>query len=181
MTTEHVEIMAMVVGHLKSLRAVKAYQGAHIYLFIEANMSWLSADFVAGYTRQHDDNLSVVSADASKHHRPGVWTGPTEKENYTAALISLLQDNRLYFAKNTTSERLAEHQLDLKRQLTVFRKEIKAPVDQVFGRFTVAFSGKAPGKKDDLVLALQICLYWMGRQRGNTDFLAYAKSRHWRV
>jgi hypothetical protein len=179
-STKHDEIVRVLTTHVRSLRQKKSYADAWIYVYIEANMSWLSADLVAGIL-QTFHKVKVVSMDASKHQRYGVWTGNNEKENYAATIQKLLRDHTLFFAKDLIGENLVRDLESLYRQLRVFRKETRAPADAAFGKWVTVWTGKSPNQKDDLCMALQIWGYWMNVKRSEQDFVEWAQQHSVRI
>ncbi len=172
--TEHEVIKKMILDHIAAIRAQTMYRNALIYLYIEANMSWITADYVAGLTRR-DGNIVVASHDSSKYQRYGVVTGAAEKENYAATLIRLLMDNLLYLAERIIGAQVKEDVANLLNQFGLFRREVRAPVDVAHGKWIFSWTGKSPGKKDDLILALMICIYWMERQLQTDEHREWAR------
>lgn len=171
--------MKMLTDHIEAIQRHNKYQYAQIFVYIEANMSYLSADAVR-------DRLSVyprvtcVREDANvKLDRVGVWTGKYEKENYAYNLQRLLQDNQLFFAIDLIGRHPAMDVAALFDQLAVFRREVKERPDLVFTKLHAEWTGKSHGRKDDLALALQICLYWLMRQRCKPEFRDIAKEYGW--
>lgn len=168
----------MLTAHIQNLRNVPQFAEAFIFVYIEANMSWLSADMVARILMQFD-RVVVAQKDPSPQNRFGVWTGPSEKENYASGLQRVLVDDLLCFADVMIGANQEKDVKELMDQLAVYRKEIKAPTDLMHGSHKIAYGAKSHGRKDDLALALQICLYWMSLTRIDPEFLQLAAQHGW--
>lgn len=171
----------MLKAHITALRDTPQYADAFIYVYIEANMSWISVDMIADVLLGHDtkQRTVVVQQDPGKNERFGVWTGPAEKENYAAGLQRVLVDNLLFFAENMVGGHQARDKQNLMQQLSVYRKEVKAPTEPIHGKYKTSFGGKSQGQKDDLAMALQICLHWMCKTRTSSNFLSEARKHGW--
>lgn len=156
---DHATVTQFIKTHITNLRKVPIYQQAIIYVYIEGNLNWLSADEVGGIIRNHDDKVELISRDPTNAGRIGVYTGETEKKNYADILLNVLQKNQLVFADCLTGQNIQRDCMMLEKQMRMFREEIHTPADLAFGKFKYTYSGKTPTEKDDLILTSQIALF----------------------
>lgn len=164
----------MVRGHIRALKDHPVYGQAKLVVFIEANMSYISADWIADKIRLETSNLIIESRDPSSRNRIGVWTANFEKEAYAWTLRSIVENDNLYFASQMIGEKLDKDIVELESQFRQFRMERREPADPGFDKFRYAYTGKTTGgTKDDLLLALMIATYWDKRKREETDFIEF--------
>ena len=172
----------MVRGHIRALKQHKIYGQAMLVIFIEANMSYISADWIADCIRQETANIWVESRDPTSRNRVGVWTLNFEKEAYAWTLRSILENDNLYFADQMIGEHLQKDKDQLESQFRQFRMERREPADPGFDKFCYAYTGKTSGgSKDDLLLGLMIATYWDKRKREEADFIEMCQSRGFRL
>lgn len=144
--------------HLENLRKETIYKESIIYVYIEGNLNWLSANEVGGIIRNHDDKVEIVSRDPTNAGRIGVYTGEVEKQNYAEILLEVLEKNQLVWADRLTGQNIKRDCAMLDRQLRMFRHIIEAPTNLSFGKTKSTYTGKSSTEKDDLVLTTQINL-----------------------
>jgi hypothetical protein len=169
---EHHDVKEMVLSHMAALD--RLYPRATKWVFIEANMSYIGADQVAGWCLKFE-KVVIESKDPSPRQRVGVWTGPAEKESYAWTLRDIVSDRSLFFASRLIGRNVDRDVGTLVEQLRAFRMERLEPSDPAFGKFKYAYTAKTPGgTKDDLVLALMIATHWGRRKRGQLETLAWA-------
>lgn len=173
----------MLLRHVQGLRDHPALGRAVIVLIIEANMSYIGADQVARLLQRTELRpIYVVSRDPSHKARPGVWTGENEKQLYALELERVLANNslrRLQTLVHRDPAHANQKWEQLVRQIGMFRRTVQNPLDEVFQKFRVAFSGKGGGNADDLVLALQMALHWGSDVRRDPQFRAAAETQGW--
>lgn len=171
----------MVKTHLAKLQQHERYRKAHKLIFIEANMSYIGADQVAGWCREFEPVI-IESRDPSPRGRVGVWTGPYEKESYAWKLRDQMEDDTVYFASDLVGEHVKRDKATFIAQLQKFRMERQEPKDLTFGKFKYAYTGKTGnGEKDDLAMAYMIANYWGGRKREDMQFRMWAKHQGYRL
>ncbi len=168
----------MIDAHFQMLYDTPRYKDAWAFVAAEANMSYLDVDMIENILKKFP-RVIMLRQDSSKLNRAGVWTGPHEKENYAAGLQRTLVNNMLYFAEDMVGGHLERDKNELLKQLSLYRKEVKAPPEPMHGTYKVTYGGKSHGCKDDLAMSLQICLYWMLRTRISQDFRDRAKKMGW--
>jgi len=72
---------------------------------------------------------------------------------------TMLRERRVHIAKNLVSREVKQNLMRLREQMGIYSYQHKNPSD-TFGKLQVALSGKVGGAKDDLVICLQLGLYW---------------------
>jgi len=71
----------------------------------------------------------------------------------------MLRDQRISVATPLASEDSEGNMRRLRDQMTIYSMQFKA-AQNVFGRQRVALSGKVGGMKDDVVICLQLAVYY---------------------
>lgn len=185
-SVQSADVHLMMLRHVQAIRDHPMTARALIVLIVEANMSYLGADHVVGLLGRADlQPMHVVSRDASKKGRPGVWTGENEKMLYAAELERVLAAGALRRANpllgQPKSAVAAAKWEKLVTQIGMFRRTVRNPHDEVFQNFKIAFSGKGGGNADDLCMALQMALYWGGEVRRDPSFQNAAQENGWQM
>lgn len=164
------------------------FSEAVLVVIAEANMSYVAADRIRGLLSHPGMRpLFMVSRDPTKKNRPGVWTGEVEKVLYSNTLERVLANRGLTRAHTLVSPATADpnradaHWEFLLKQMNTFRRIVHQPLDEALSKFRVAYTGKGGGAKDDLVLALQMALYWGDDVRRDATFVAAAEEAHWNL
>jgi hypothetical protein len=114
---------------------------------------------------------------------PGVITGEREKVLYIDTLVDFMRRNCFHWAEEAyfVSEKPAEMREQLCRQMMRYRRERKEPREDGWQDTKTRIFGKAHGHKDDLMLALQIALYWFVVKTGDPRFRALCERNGWVV
>lgn len=164
---------------MEKLRAVPAYQTAMIYVYIEANLSFVTANRIKAIVNKPCFYpIQVQSFDPSTEERAGVWTGEVEKQLYTIELQRALADGALYYASNfVTQGDVKEVKSEVKEQLENFRREVTL----VNGKMKVVYTGKTGTRKDDLCLVVQMLLHWSRENRLSDEYAQAATANGWRL
>ena len=119
---------------------------------------------VSGVTFYYDD----------QGRRTGVLTTDKVKLGAMTLLNLLLRERRVHILPHSQfiSEEPKQQHKRLRDQLGVYSMQFKIP-DTVFQRGRYALSGKVGGMKDDVVICLQLGIYWTetGRLGGKQDVL----------
>lgn len=107
----------------------------------------------------------------------GVWTGAPQKEDYAKTMLELFAHNQLRFAveSNAISSNWKEHTMKFLDQANKFRMIER--FDQNSGDRKVAWSGKAHGQADDVILSAQITLSNHKKQRMDSDFINMCREK----
>lgn len=181
MTAGDSTICAMIKDHCVQLRSKPAFRRALFVFFLEANMSYVATNRLNAMLDVPAIQPVHVERDRKNPARFGIWTGQAEKEAYVDRMVDALVDNSLCFAKNMVGQNLAKDRGDLLKQMSKFRREVKPPSDFMFGTAKVAYSGKSSSQKDDLILAVQIALFWGHNKRIDSRFVDFCSSKGWSV
>lgn len=181
--SEHLDVERMILQHMTGLSQHPKYGKGYKLVFIEANMSYIGADQVAGWCRRVPFQPVIIeSRDPSPRGRVGVWTGPYEKEAYAWTLRDVVESDSLYFAADMIGSNIERDKQTLISQLRQFRMERLDPLDTAFGKYKYAYTGKTGGgEKDDLALSLMIATYWGRRKREDQQFCLWAKQMGFRL
>lgn len=128
--------------------------------------------------------VTVVSYDETNKGRVGIWMRDEVKEMMCMTLQRSLADGQLVFAKEFITLKTAgqkDIQAAFKDQLAKFREELLLPNDTTTGITKKKFTGKsASGNKDDVLICVQIALYFSGKKRLETAFRELANEAGWR-
>ena len=122
---------------------------------------------------------SIEFACHDKKGRVGTWTTHEKKIAFALELAKTVPT--MTFAQDFITEQESEQSIinDLIEQIRNFRKEIIAPrgdgVAQLFNKVIV--TGKGPGHKDDLVMALCIAIFHAFLDRYDYRFQARMRER----
>lgn len=178
----------MIQRNAVTLRDHPKFAQAVLVVIVECNMGYTIADRIRGMLSRPDMRpILIVSRDPGKKNRAGIWTGETEKVLYASTLERVLANNALARAEafvapsSADPQRAERHWDELLKQLATFRRIVHQPTDEAFQKFRVTLTGKGGGAKDDLVLALQMALYWGDDVRRDPVFLTMAEQSHWHL
>jgi hypothetical protein len=169
--------------HMQGLRANPKYTNAMVFLYIEANMSWLTTDDYSLELQKAYWPMTIVTEDPKKApegawKRPGVLTTKNEKELYVSHIQNLLSMDNLRIAKDLYSETPSEIVQKLYTQLDNFRREIIVPKDPN-GVYKTVLGGKSIDCKDDIVFAVGIGTSFALKQRLSQNYLALKRANNW--
>ena len=173
-------IVAMLQNHVLALRKIHEYRDAIIFLYIESNMSFLSADGVCEMFISDAERFGPmipVSDRKQDDGRYGVWSGQFEKEAYAIGLMYAMSDGTIDYAEHIACSNLIPTKALLEDQMRALRRETKQATDSAYNPVKVVFTGKSHNTRDDLVMALQIALHNMRKQIRSDKFLHWAKSQ----
>jgi len=169
----------MIDRHYKSLHDHPRYGRCHVRVFVEANMSFIDSDRIANQLRDPKfGSVEVVKFDPNKKNRYGIWTNGDSKNVYCSE-IQRAAGTLLIADEFVAHPREREGNIEeLWKQLKEFRLEVKTTGDKI----SVERTGKGPGMKDDIFMALGIALCyayrsldeWAFRQRMEERGLAAA-------
>jgi hypothetical protein len=172
----------MVRNFMRSLCEHPQYRAAVKWVFIEANMSFIGADEISEECLAFGDRIMVESRDPTTRGRPGVWTGPHEKEAYAWLMRDAIAARTVVFAEQMVGSDLHTHRNALLDQLKNFRMERRDPDDAAFGKSKYTYTSKtSAGDKDDLVLAAQIGHYWGKLKREDETTKEWARALGYRL
>jgi hypothetical protein len=179
-SNKHNAIVQMLKNHVISIRRIPEYKDAIIFLYVESNMSFISADQVCEMFISDVDTFGPVlpvSDRPDSDGRWGVWSGEFEKESYAIGLSYTMSDGNIHYAEHMACTKLLETKAILEGQLKNLRRETKQAADPVFQKLKYVYTGKGTNARDDLCMALQIALHNMRKQRRSPKFLRWANER----
>ena len=93
--------------------------------------------------------------------RTGVLTTDKVKLAAMTLLNLMLRERRVHILPDAqlVSSTPAAHRKKLRDQMEIYSMQFKVP-DTVFQRGRYALSGKVGGMKDDIIICLQLAIYW---------------------
>lgn len=162
----------MIEAHYLALRESATYAHSRVHVYIEANMSFITADEIVKRLQMNPKLLHFLEFaryDPGKSDRYGVWTSPHSKKAYAVGMQRFIPT--LTFARELLSGAGEAEKLRTKlvEQFKNFREEID-PVQRGTSLFaTVRYTGKSAGKCDDMVLSTQIAAFNMIRDVYDND------------
>lgn len=180
---KHNDIMYMLDEHFRRIRKFPQYKDAIFYVYVEANMSFISVDGLNNHFQDHRrefGDVKTVSLDPKNLGRYGVWTGEKEKEAYALNLRKILSDGKLSYADNFISvvrqEQAAKDLLE--EQMRQLRKQaLESKLEPGFDKVKYTYTGKSHGVRDDACMALQIVAYNCVQMRQNPAFVLECAAR----
>lgn len=166
------DINDFITNYFTCMRRDPRYSDCHMRVFIEANMSFTTAQGVHDLLKSSAlfGNVDVVRFDPKGKDRPGVWTSKDAKHAYCLEIGAHIEHT--YFTQQTCSSNAPAVLAEFYKQLGFFHEELLEPAG---GAETALFrksvlTGKGQGKKDDLFMAFGICIYHLLRSQSNVEF-----------
>ena len=96
--------------------------------------------------------------------RYGILTTEEVKYAMLTLFSNILRDQRLAFMNPLFSEDSDGNRRRIKEQMQVYSFQFKQAVN-CFGKQRVALCGKVGGMKDDVIIALQLAVYFSSQER----------------
>ena len=133
------------------------FEESSILIFVERNLGF-EAEHIHRALR---DEPGVNFFRDEQAHRTGILTTDVVKYGAMTLTNVILREQRLFIlpAETLIARDPHEARRRLREQLEIYSFQFKAP-DNVFQKERVALSGKVGGFKDDIILALQLGLYF---------------------
>ena len=174
------------INHILKLREHQVYATAVIFLGIEVNQGgWVYAerfaklfqpDFNDSSQMYHHKRLTggkslgrivIYNKDPHNGGNPGVWTGVEQKVGGAELLLESLRRGNLRFAREFVTQHQSPDSVKDKilKQMAKFRKQPKALKDPAFQKPGWVLTGKSGKDKDDIVVCIQMNMYWKHRNR----------------
>lgn len=156
------DVKNLVLRHLLALRQHPLYKYAQLRVFVENNLSRTVADIVRETVLQRSSgigNAVVPSFDKRAGGGVGCPTFNEQKIAYTQLLHDVLSRGLLRFSAKRVGKEYDRHRETLFAQMASWSRIEKPPTNPL-ARGGVTFGGKDSGKKDDVLLALMISLYY---------------------
>lgn len=149
----------MIDQHFLALQETGSrYRGIPNRTYIEANMSFIDTDRIAKRIHANPRFGKVEVVKFHTDNRFGVWTSKDKKDKYVWDLRRTIPHTQ-YAEDYMSLNEKDGHKPELIKQLKQFRREVGVPKNGEAGKqlhYTVSYTGKSPGKKDDFVMALGI-------------------------
>lgn len=182
--TEDNECVDMIHKHFDRLESIPEYKNAHVFVYIESNMSYITADRYQQVIRDRgvgpgNFTIEFVNRDSSKLNRAGLRTDRVLKQAMVDELKRDLSNGCVHFARDFVSmdkDRILEQ---LAAQLRVFRKHIIHRSEESTADVSVRYSGKGSGMQDDLAFVLMMVIYYGHLMRMSERYMAMAEYKGW--
>jgi len=161
--TDDNEVMEMLMSHFDRLEKIPEYQNAYVFVYIESNMSYISADrFQRGLKNRGHGSLTLefVDRDPQGKGRAGVRTEDNVKEAMVLDLKRDLSNGAIQLARSFVSADENNILNKLQRQLKQFRKVPRGTHDPANGKISFRFTGKMSGQPDDIAFCLMMTNYY---------------------
>ena len=148
---------ALVRTHIADLRRIPEFETSTILIFVERNLGF-EAEHIHRALR---DEPRVAFYRDEQAGRTGILTTDVVKYGAMTLTNVILREGRLCILPfdQLVARDAQEARRRLREQLEIYSLQYKSP-ENVFQRGKVALSGKVGGFKDDLVICLQLGLYW---------------------
>ena len=146
---------ALLTKHIETLREQEMLRYSKIIVMVERNLG-----FEAEHHERHFNGMPNVHFRVDHQaQRFGVLTTEEVKYGMCTLLNTMLREQRVCVNSPIVSERADENLRRLREQLYVYSLQFKSAVN-VFGKQRQALSGKVGGMKDDVVICLQLGIYF---------------------
>lgn len=162
----------MIDKHFRDIRAHPLYAKSYIRVMVESNLSYIDAARVKNQLSHPSyAPVDVMRESKAGSQRYGISTTKDTKEGYAMELQRNISTMKV--AERPIGTKFYESFGELLLQLSSFRREVVVPVDENGTQlnYKVALTGKSPGRKDDLVMALGIALYFGIRSMNDVLFM----------
>lgn len=145
----------MVRTHIRELRQIPDFQFSQILIFVERNLGFEAEHFERAL--QFEEN--VVFYRDMQANRTGILTTDSVKLAAMTMTNVMLREQRVNLYAEVVSRDAQEIRRRLREQLEIYSLQFKT-ADTVFQKNKYALSGKVGGFKDDIVICLQLGIYW---------------------
>lgn len=148
---------ALLRKHISKLRLKDALQFSHITIYVERNLGF-EAEHIEREMRDEKDISFYRDIQAG---RVGILTTENVKLGAMTMTNVMLREKRIHLASaaDIVSEEPIPIRVKLHEQLQIYSLQFKM-AENVFQKSRYALSGKVGGLKDDLVICLQLGVYW---------------------
>lgn len=181
---DSLEVEQMVYHHLAGIRSIPLLRPSVIRVYVEINHSlYEGSRILRQCSKYRFSPIEMQTTKTGSGSKLGVFTSHATKQAYVDIVTDLLRDESLHFTDSPVPPHTQELSFTtmsklLVEQLKAFRKIKKTPRDKTADVNTVYFSGKGQGRKDDLLLALMIALYFSGLDRNDPAFRESCRARN---
>lgn len=155
------KVRHMIDEHYGNIRKHRIYTRSYIVVYFESNMSFIDSDRWARHLETQPHLIGRLEfARKDPMGRVGVWTTHAMKIAFAQELQKTVPTMTIatdFLTQSGDDDILAE----MLTQFRQFRREVLAPkgdgMATLFNKIVI--TGKSPGKKDDLVMAVCIAIY----------------------
>lgn len=143
--------------HVKEIRRIPEFAYSHIQIFVERNLGFEAEHFQRNL--QDEENVSFYRD--FQAGRTGVLTTENVKLGAMTMTNVMLREQRVNLLRSDQliSRDPQEARRRLREQLEIYSLQFKTP-ENAFQKGRYALSGKVGGFKDDIVICLQLGIYW---------------------
>ncbi len=183
---DHRVVLGLLVEHVRRLRAIPAFRAAVLALAVETNYGGpMEATLAWDCLRAPELQPVVLLTDTRKTTKQsvaGVVTTLSYKILYIATLLDYMRADRLLWADDqcfvTCNGPAKTIQNELCSQMLRYRRDVRHSKTDEAGDGVVRIHGKGRGERDDLMMALQMALYWLSARAHDPAFLQKTYVRH---
>lgn len=164
------DYLSVLDKHLAKINSFKKFRFSKLIFILENNMG-LEADHI----NDHIKKLPYPSiAVEGKEGKTGLHTSPKVKQALHVMMEKTLKAGNLRFSELFfTHGDMSQLKMDIVSQLESFKIVVEVNSKSVFARARTTFSGKGGGGKDDIVLGMQLLLYWAQNIEHQSRFRNY--------
>jgi hypothetical protein len=157
MSTEPENHFTLVKMHIKELRRIPEFEYSTITIFVERNLGFEAEHFQRAL--QQMENVSFYKDEQAC--RTGILTTENVKLGAMTLTNVMLREQRICIFNNKlfVARDVQEYKRKLREQLEMYSFQFKT-ANNVFQKGRYALSGKVGGFKDDIVICLQLGIYW---------------------
>jgi hypothetical protein len=156
--TEPEKQFALVQRHIRRLREVRELVFSQVIIMVERNLGFEAEHHEHALNGLPHTRFRVDHA----ARRYGILTTEEVKYGMMTLFNNMLRDQRVAFREPLLSEDPPAARRRIQEQMKVYSFQYKQAVN-CFGKQRVALCGKVGGMKDDVVIALQLAVYYSER------------------
>ena len=153
--TEPEKQFALVQRHVLRLREVRELTMSQIVIMVERNLGFEAEHHERALNGLPHTRFRIDHA----AKRYGILTTEEVKYGMMTLFNNMLRDQRVAFRSPLLSEDPVAARRRIQEQMKVYSFQFKQAVN-CFGKQRVALCGKVGGMKDDVVIALQLAVYY---------------------
>ena len=149
---------ALVERHISLLRKVRELVYSQVIIMVERNLGFEAEHHQRALHGMPHTRFRIDHA----AQRYGILTTEEVKYGMMTLFNNMLRDQRVAFHDPLLSEDPVAARRRIEQQMSVYSFQYKQAAN-CFGRQRVALCGKVGGMKDDVVIALQLAVYYSAR------------------
>jgi len=149
---------ALVERHVHRLRQVRELTFSQVIIMVERNLGFEAEHHERALNGLPHTRFRIDHA----AKRYGILTTEEVKYGMMTLFNNMLRDQRVAFREPLLSEDPPAARRRIQEQMKVYSFQYKQAVN-CFGKQRVALCGKVGGMKDDVVIALQLAVYYSAR------------------